>query len=86
MEAAIIKVDKARFELKLSLRKSDTMPDPDKWDAPLGASRVFGASGWNRPASLPRLDEKFNYERAKQEARERIKDQHRKAINRAGRG
>lgn len=30
MEAAIIKVDKGRFELKLSLRKSDTMPDPDK--------------------------------------------------------
>ncbi|CBN78798.1 GTB1; RNA binding / hydrolase, acting on ester bonds, also similar to transcription elogantion facto [Ectocarpus siliculosus] len=60
MEAAIIKVDKGRFELKLSLRKSDTMPDPDKWDAPLGATRVFGASGWNRPASLPRLDEKFN--------------------------
>lgn len=30
MEAAIIKVDKARFELKLSLRKSDTMPNPDK--------------------------------------------------------
>lgn len=30
MEAAIIKVDKARFELKLSLRKSDTLPNPDK--------------------------------------------------------
>lgn len=30
MEAAIIKVDKGRFELKLSLRKSDTQPDPDK--------------------------------------------------------
>lgn len=30
MEAAIIKVDKARFELKLSLRKSDTQPNPDK--------------------------------------------------------
>lgn len=29
-EAAIIKVDKARFELKLSLRKSDTLPNPDK--------------------------------------------------------
>lgn len=30
MEAAIIKVDKGRFELKLSLRKSDTQPNPDK--------------------------------------------------------
>ena len=30
MEAAIIKVDKSRFELKLSLRKSDTLPNPDK--------------------------------------------------------
>lgn len=30
MEAAIMRVDKARFELKLSLRKSDTMPNPDK--------------------------------------------------------
>lgn len=30
MEAAITRVDKARFELKLSLRKSDTMPNPDK--------------------------------------------------------
>lgn len=30
MEAAVIKVDKARYELKLSLRKSDTQPNPDK--------------------------------------------------------
>lgn len=30
MEAAIIRVDKPRFELKLSLRKSDTMPNPEK--------------------------------------------------------
>lgn len=30
MEAAVIKVDKGRYELKLSLRKSDTQPNPDK--------------------------------------------------------
>lgn len=30
MEAAIIKVEKQRFDLKLSLRKSDTQPNPDK--------------------------------------------------------
>ena len=29
MEAAIMKVDKARYELKLSLRKSDTQRNPD---------------------------------------------------------
>ncbi|CAM9919098.1 unnamed protein product, partial [Sphacelaria rigidula] len=59
-EAAIIKVDKARFELKLSLRKSDTLPNPDKWDEPQGAARVFGATGWVRPHTLPRLDNKFD--------------------------
>lgn len=36
MEAAIIKVDKARFELKLSLRKSDTQANPDKVRGLLG--------------------------------------------------
>ena len=29
MEAAIMKVDKGRYELKLSLRKSDTTRNPD---------------------------------------------------------
>lgn len=37
MEAAIIKVDKVRFELKLSLRKSDTQPNPDK----VGCASLF---------------------------------------------
>ncbi|CAM9424108.1 unnamed protein product [Laminaria digitata] len=60
MEAAIMKVDKARYELKLSLRKSDTQRNPDMWDEPLGPSRVFSASGWNRPNTLPRLDAKFD--------------------------
>ncbi|CAM9648035.1 unnamed protein product, partial [Ascophyllum nodosum] len=86
MEAAIIKVDKSRFELKLSLRKSDTLPNPDKWDEPVGGSRAFGASGWNRPLTLPRLDAKFDAGRAKQEARERIRDANRKASERAYRG
>ncbi|CAM9559859.1 unnamed protein product, partial [Hapterophycus canaliculatus] len=56
-----------------------------QWDAPHGAARVFGASGWNRPHTLPRLDEKFDAERAKAEARERIKDQNKKANDRARR-
>lgn len=49
-----------------------------KWDEPVGAARVFGASGWNRPITLPRLDPKFNVMKAKQEARDRIKEAHRK--------
>lgn len=49
-----------------------------QWDEPVGAARVFGASGWNRPLSLPRLDPKFDVGRAKQEARDRIKETQRK--------
>ena len=49
-----------------------------QWDEPVGGSRAFGASGWNRPLTLPRLDAKFDAGRAKQEARERIRDANRK--------
>lgn len=50
-----------------------------QWDAPtLAQGGSYGASGWNRPTTLQPLDQKFNVERAKREARERIKDQHRK--------
>ena len=49
----------------------------EQWDEP-GESRGFAASGWNRPQTLPRLDEKFDAVRAKREARERIKDALRK--------
>eukprot|EP00903_Cladosiphon_okamuranus_P017486 g16106.t1 len=88
MEAAILRVDKARFELSLSLRKSDTMPNPEKWDAPHGQNinRGFGVSGWNRPESLPPLDPKFNFEKAKKEAIERIKkaNSHRAGRKREG--
>ena len=46
-----------------------------KWDAPHGqnTNRGFGITGWNRPDSLPPLDAKFNFEKAKKEAIERIK-------------
>lgn len=47
-----------------------------QWDEPMGAPRIFGASGWNRPLTLPRLDVKFDVERAKREARDRIKNAH----------
>ena len=50
----------------------------EQWDGPLGAARVYRASGWNRPSTLPRLDDKFDAERAKREARERIKEALRK--------
>lgn len=51
----------------------------EQWDEPtVGTSRVFSASGWNRPHTLPRLDAKFDAGRAKREARERIKDALRK--------
>ncbi|CAM9940185.1 unnamed protein product, partial [Discosporangium mesarthrocarpum] len=62
VNAAILKVDKPRFELRLSIRKSDTTSNPEKWDAPLGS--VFGQSGWMRPRSLPPLDSTFDAARA----------------------
>lgn len=50
-----------------------------QWDGPpQGGHSHYGASGWNRPSTLPSLDKQFDVERAKKEARERIKDQHRK--------
>lgn len=53
---------------------------PVQWDAPRGQNinRGFGITGWNRPDSLPPLDPKFNFDKAKKEAIERIKDQQKK--------
>lgn len=52
-------------------------PSP-QWDEPQGAARVFGATGWVRPHTLPRLDNKFDVAKAKQDARDRIKNAQRK--------
>lgn len=49
MEAAIMRVDKARFELKLSLRKSDTMPNPEKVRVSPSLRIVLTAPGRTQP-------------------------------------
>lgn len=56
------------------------LPLLEQWDTPPGqaGARAYHAMGWNRPPSLPQLDHKFNAKRAIQEARERIRDQHKK--------
>ncbi|KAG5175016.1 hypothetical protein JKP88DRAFT_265969 [Tribonema minus] len=59
--AVIADIRKPRFEVQLSLRRSDTQQNPAAW-----------GTQWRRPMSLPPIDREFDHDKCQREWAERL--------------